>query len=274
MPEIYRTTWIRLGLLQCCLRARGLDIRKPASCGRRIADSARPPRRVPSQRGQPVPRVIVPAAPNCGHPGHNTAVPQPSAPESCFSFVPSETRARGMPGADLTRGPPIENKSKRQSPQGSAQSSGIPCAMILRRIARSPRGDRAFLPPSPHGSYPRTWPQRREARTTRPRRPRSIRSSGETTRPSHPHLRSVTIGHNALCTEARWCEEIPAFLKHRIKYFSRRDWTLESALNRLTKFDSSRTLYLWRNGGQNLAVSAHAATDSLTELHLLKQILG
>jgi hypothetical protein len=58
-----------------------------------------------------------------------------------------------------------------------------------------------------------------------------------------PTLRSVTIGHNALCTEARWCEEIPAFLKHGIKYFPRRDWTLESALNRLTKFDSSRTLF-------------------------------
>jgi hypothetical protein len=148
-----------------------------------------------------------------------------------------------MPGAGLTRGPPIENKSRRQSPQGSAKSSGIPCAMILRRIARSPRGTGLSCPRRRTDRTRATWPQRRKARTTRPRCPRSIRSSGETTRPSHPHLRSVTIGHNALCTEARWCEEIPPFLKHRIKYFPRRDWTLESALNRLTKFDSSRAFF-------------------------------
>jgi hypothetical protein len=138
-----------------------------------------------------------------------------------------------MPGAGLTRGPPIENKSRQQSPQGSAKSSGIPCAMILRRIARSPPGTGLSCPVAARIVPRATWPQRREARTTRPCRPRSIRSSGETTRPSHPHLRSVTIGHNALCTEA----------KNGIKYFSRRDWTLESALNRLTKFDSSRAFF-------------------------------
>jgi hypothetical protein len=165
-----------------------------------------------------------------------------------------------MPGAGLTRGPPIENKSRRQSPQGSAKSSGIPCAMILRRIARSPRGTGLSCPRRRTDRTRATWPQRRKARTTRPRCPRSIRSSGETTRPSHPHLRSVTIGHNALCTEARWCEEIPPFLKNRIKIYSAQGLDTRISVESAHEIRFVARIFSWRNGGQNLAVSAHAAS--------------
>jgi hypothetical protein len=84
----------------------------------------------------------------------------------------------------------------------------------------------------------------------------------------------VTIGHNALCTEARWGEEIPTFLKNGIKYFSLRGLDTRISVESAHEIRFVARIFSWRNGGQNLAVSAHAATDSLTELHLLKQILG
>jgi hypothetical protein len=48
-----------------------------------------------------------------------------------------------MPGKGLTHGP-LQNK--KQTAVTTARSSGIPCAMVLRLIARSLPGDRAFLP--------------------------------------------------------------------------------------------------------------------------------
>jgi hypothetical protein len=73
---------------------------------------------------------------------------------------------------------------------GSAGSSGIPCAMVLTLIARSPRGP-GFLAPVVARSSHATWPQRREARTTRLRRPHRDQSSAQSLRadpmrPSHP----------------------------------------------------------------------------------------
>jgi hypothetical protein len=53
-----------------------------------------------------------------------------------------------MPGDDLTRGPPANKKSRRQSTTGLAGSTGIPCAMVYG-LYRDLLGDRAFLPPSP-----------------------------------------------------------------------------------------------------------------------------
>jgi hypothetical protein len=60
-------------------------------------------------------------------------------------------------------------------------------------------------------------------------------------RPSLPASRSVTIGQNALCIEAGWRDTNMHFRKTKVKYFSRRDWTAESALNRFAKFDFPRT---------------------------------
>jgi hypothetical protein len=44
-----------------------------------------------------------------------------------------------MPGAGCTHGPPANKKCRRQSPQDQPEQTGIPCAMVLRLIARSPR---------------------------------------------------------------------------------------------------------------------------------------
>src|SRR5690242_10730884 len=60
--------------------------------------------------------------------------------------------------------------------------------MVLRLIRDLP-GNRAFLLPSLALFVTlRAWPQRREARTTRFRRPRRHRSSHAASRPSHPAL--------------------------------------------------------------------------------------
>src|SRR5690242_10057779 len=50
-----------------------------------------------------------------------------------------------MPGEGLTHGPPAEKKLAAVT-TGSAESSGIPCAMVLTLIARSPWGP-GFLAP-------------------------------------------------------------------------------------------------------------------------------
>src|SRR5262249_19849374 len=47
-------------------------------------------------------------------------------------------RAQGMPGAGRTHGPPAEKKQAAVT-TGSAGTTGIPRAMVLRLIARSPR---------------------------------------------------------------------------------------------------------------------------------------
>jgi hypothetical protein len=59
--------------------------------------------------------------------------------EFCRSFRPRrERRARGMPGASRTHGPPAE-KSRRQSPQVQPKTPGIPRAMVFTLMSRSPR---------------------------------------------------------------------------------------------------------------------------------------
>ena len=76
-----------------------------------------------------------------------------------------------MPGEGLTHGPPANRKAGGENHRFS-RSSGIPCAMVLRLIARSPRGPGFVAPVAREIIILRAWPQRREARTTRLRRPR------------------------------------------------------------------------------------------------------
>jgi hypothetical protein len=67
-------------------------------------------------------------------------------PELCIDHVPRKSEGAGKAGwlaAPMAR---QQQKSWRQSPQVS-QSTGPPCAMVLRLIRDLP-GDRAFLPPS------------------------------------------------------------------------------------------------------------------------------
>jgi hypothetical protein len=84
-----------------------------------------------------------------------------------------ECRVKASPMARL-------QKSKQAAvTTGSAESSGIPCAMVLTLIARSPWEPGFLAPIAREIIISRTWPQRREARTTRLRRPHRRRSSGD-----------------------------------------------------------------------------------------------
>ena len=99
---------------------------------------------------------------------------------------PSKFReAQGRPGARRTRGP----RAIKKHGEGTTGEGGIirPSLRSGLRLIRALPGDRACLPPSCASLVTlRTWPQRREARTTRLRRPRSCRSSSAPTRPPHP----------------------------------------------------------------------------------------
>ena len=70
-----------------------------------------------------------------------------------------------MPGDGLTHGPPATKKQVAVT-TGQAGSTGIPCAMVLTLMSRSPWGP-GSLAPMAREIISRTWPQRREARTTR-----------------------------------------------------------------------------------------------------------
>src|SRR3954468_4055665 len=74
-------------------------------------------------------------------PGHNSAFPRHGLPEACMNIVPREKREQGMPGARCTRG--LVCKSAQRNAHTSIQvqrrHSGIPCAMALRLMPRSPR---------------------------------------------------------------------------------------------------------------------------------------
>ena len=58
-------------------------------------------------------------------------------------------------------------KKHGEGTTGSAKSSGIPCAMVLTLMARSPWGPGFLAPITREIIILRAWPQRREARTTR-----------------------------------------------------------------------------------------------------------
>jgi hypothetical protein len=98
-------------------------------------------------------------------------------------------RAQGRPGAGRTHGPPA-NRKAGGSYHGIGRTTGLPCAMVLTvSFALSPgtglscsrREQIALL----------TWHQRRDARTTRLRRPPRPRSSDviSASIASPPHVR-------------------------------------------------------------------------------------
>src|SRR5215813_8473471 len=95
-----------------------------------------------------------------------------------------------MPGEGLTHGPRAVKKHG-EGTTGSAESSGIPCAMVLTLMARSPWEPGLIAPIAREIITSRTWPQRREARTTRFRvRINAVRphesSCASPKRPPHP----------------------------------------------------------------------------------------
>jgi hypothetical protein len=100
-------------------------------------------------------------------------------PELLPDHCPSKSkRAQGMPGEGLTRGPGA-SKKHGEGTTGSAESSGIPCAMVLTVSFAFSLGTGLCCPHRRADRIRATWSQRRETRTTRLRRPRRPRSSGE-----------------------------------------------------------------------------------------------
>ena len=79
-----------------------------------------------------------------------------------------EVRAQGMPGAGRNPWPACSKKKQAAVTTGTAKTSGIPCAMVLTLIARSPWGPGFLAPLRARSSSQRAWPQRREARTHTP----------------------------------------------------------------------------------------------------------
>jgi len=120
-------------------------------------------------------------------PSFSRRVSRPSYPTEP---PPSNQRVQGRPDAGRTRGPRAAKKHAAE-PQVRAETTGLPCANGLRLIRALP-GDRRSCPHRPCARRaPRTWPQHREARTTRLHRPyRVVRPLANArcnpTRPSHP----------------------------------------------------------------------------------------
>jgi len=135
---------------------------------------------------------------------HAFAFPRHEMPESCVTCVPLKSkRAQGMPGEGLTHGPPAEKKQAAVT-TGSAGSSGIPCAMVLRLIRDLP-GEPGFLAPVARDHLASLTPASGcQDHTISPSaKPRS--SASATRREPYVHRipasRSVTIGQNALLIE-------------------------------------------------------------------------
>jgi hypothetical protein len=140
-------------------------------------------------------------------------------------------RAQGRPGGWPHPWPASNKKSWRQSPQVS-QSTGLPCAMVLRLIRDLP-GDRAFLPPSLRRRHQRNLASASggQDHTTSPSVSTSLvlrhryvhripRSTFVTTRPPL----QMSTGRRDTIIFSR---------KTEVKYFSRGRLTLEAGLHRL-----------------------------------------
>jgi hypothetical protein len=101
---------------------------------------------------------------------------------------PQRKRAQGRPGAGRTHGPPATKKAGG-SHHRLGRTSGLPCAMVLPVSFVLSSGTGLSCPRRSRACQSlRAWPQRREAGTTRLRRPRRHRSSDDASRPSHPAL--------------------------------------------------------------------------------------
>ncbi|WP_291693353.1 hypothetical protein, partial [Bradyrhizobium sp.] len=138
---------------------------------------------------------------------------------------------------------------------GSAEITGIPCAMVLTLMACSPRGTGSLAPvalriiteqlsasvaaPGPHVFAVRS------ERARLARRPR----------PSHPAPRLVTIGHNAPLAETGWRQDAMDFGNGEVEYFCVAIWTLIPGLNRLANFDFARRLFFTWKARRNAPAS-------------------
>jgi hypothetical protein len=72
---------------------------------------------------------------------HNSAFPRRDAPEVCMNLVPPKTEGAGKTGCALhpRSRAQIVHQETHTSIQVQRKHSGLPCAMVLRLISRSPR---------------------------------------------------------------------------------------------------------------------------------------
>ena len=72
---------------------------------------------------------------------HDFAFSRRDLPEVCMTLSLLDEREQGMPGARCTRGLvcKIAQRNAHTSIQVQRRQSGIPCAMVLRLMPRSPR---------------------------------------------------------------------------------------------------------------------------------------
>jgi hypothetical protein len=114
-----------------------------------------------------------------------------------------EQRAQGKPGARCTRGlVQSVQKETHTSIQVQRRASGLPCAMVLRLITRSPRRP-ALLPPSLRkysakldASIGASGPHDFAVRVSHARQSQHLR-------PPHPTARFVTIANRPSCRVRR-----------------------------------------------------------------------
>jgi hypothetical protein len=156
---------------------------------------------------------------------HGFAISRRELPEVCQLFaLPSEQRAQGIPGARCTRG--LACKGRREthtSIQVQRRQSGIPCAMVLRLITRSPRRSGFFVTVAGGVLTADLTPaSRRQDHTTLPSAlatpvKRAVASTA-------PRSAFVTLRNAPLCGAG--CKSYSVILvSEKQKYFFKRGWT-------------------------------------------------
>jgi hypothetical protein len=174
------------------------------------------------------------------------------APEFCCPFRPyREERAQGRPGAGWHPGSAREKRT-RGDPQVMPGHPGLPCAMVLRLMARSPRGamhycprrladDRCAHPVGPHitASLDAQTPGVRTTRFCRPRTSLPGHPEARACSPPKPKRNAVTAPGRS--RRARWLTGVarPAT--------SSRAGAAASIASRLTYRDDRETPF-WRAG--------------------------
>ncbi len=165
-----------------------------------------------------------------------------SRPNCCGRFAPPANRGRGeCRAAGRNPWPACRRKSRRQSPQVQPDQPGIPRAMVFTLIRDLP-GVRLDSHRRPWGSSsPRTWRQRRGARTTRfhVRKEPFVRALSKHAathlRPPHPAPNVRDDREAPLSRSTGWTQSAMEFGKSEVEYFWRGDWTGVIALRDLMK---------------------------------------
>jgi hypothetical protein len=129
---------------------------------------------------------------------------------------------------------PVHHKKHGEGTTGSAGSSGIPCAMVLTVSFLLSLGTGLYCPHRRADRIRATWHQRRDARTTRLRRPRyACARLAQLTRPPQSRLTCRDDRDAPLFIEAGWRGKKHTIPKNGSKIFSQQGGTVETALHRI-----------------------------------------